>query len=150
MRSVAFHVPNLMQMSENNRLFSFALDSAHVKRAYYPINLRYLLMQTWYEKMRVVFWIALVVRTVRTIVIAHTFCASRDTQISYCWCLLIQGYFCPVQNYAEKAELSKQVILVSKKKIRGHHAFLRDNWASIWKRTPYIALYLKLFTNIVD
>ena len=26
-----FHVPNLMQMSENNRLFSFALDSAHVK-----------------------------------------------------------------------------------------------------------------------
>ena len=26
-----FHVPNLMQMSENNRFFSFALDSAHVK-----------------------------------------------------------------------------------------------------------------------
>ena len=26
------HVPNLMQMSENNRFFSFALDSAHVKR----------------------------------------------------------------------------------------------------------------------
>ena len=25
------HVPNLMQMSENNRYFSFALDSAHVK-----------------------------------------------------------------------------------------------------------------------
>ena len=25
------HVPNLMQMRENNRLFSFALDSAHVK-----------------------------------------------------------------------------------------------------------------------
>ena len=25
------HVPNLMQMSENNRFFSFALDSAHVK-----------------------------------------------------------------------------------------------------------------------
>ena len=25
------HVPNLMQMSENNIFFSFALDSAHVK-----------------------------------------------------------------------------------------------------------------------
>ena len=25
------HVPNLMQMSENNRFFSFALNSAHVK-----------------------------------------------------------------------------------------------------------------------
>ena len=25
------HVPNLMQMSENNRFFSFALDSSHVK-----------------------------------------------------------------------------------------------------------------------
>ena len=45
-------------------------------------------------------------RTVPTIVIAHTFCASRDTRISY-GCLLIQGYFCAVQNYVEKAELSK-------------------------------------------
>ena len=27
------HVPNLIQMSENNRFFSFALDSAHVKCA---------------------------------------------------------------------------------------------------------------------
>ena len=25
------HVPNLMQMSENNRFFPFALDSAHLK-----------------------------------------------------------------------------------------------------------------------
>ena len=43
-------------------------------------------------------------RTVPTIVIAHTFCASRDTRISYGWCLLIQGYFCAIQNYAEKSE----------------------------------------------
>ena len=42
-----------------------------------------------------------------TIVIAHTFCASGDTQISYRRCVLIQGFFCGVQNYAEKAELSK-------------------------------------------
>ena len=35
-------------------------------------------------------------RTVPTIVIVHTFCASWDTRISYRWCLLIQGYFCAV------------------------------------------------------
>ena len=45
-------------------------------------------------------------RTVATIVTVHTFCASRDTRVSYGWCLLIQGYFCAVQNYVEKAELS--------------------------------------------
>ena len=33
-------------------------------------------------------------RTVPTIVTAHTFCASRDTRVSYGWCLLIQEYFC--------------------------------------------------------
>ena len=37
-----------------------------------------------------------VLRTVPTIVIAHTFCASPDTRISYRQCLLIQGYFCAV------------------------------------------------------
>ena len=46
-------------------------------------------------------------RTVPTFVTAHTFCASRDTRFSYGWCLLIQRYFCAVQNYAKKAELSK-------------------------------------------
>ena len=35
-------------------------------------------------------------RTVPTIVIAHTFYASPDTRISYRRCLLIQGYFCAV------------------------------------------------------
>ena len=35
-------------------------------------------------------------RTVPTFVTAHAFCASRDTQVSYGWCLLIQGYFCAV------------------------------------------------------
>ena len=35
-------------------------------------------------------------RTVPTIVIAHTLCASPDTRISYRYCLLIQGYFCAV------------------------------------------------------
>ena len=35
-------------------------------------------------------------RTVPTIVTVHTFCAARDTRISYRICLLIQGYFCAV------------------------------------------------------
>ena len=63
------------------------------------------------REMTKVHWLRLyfpgLLRTVPTIVIAHTFCASRDTRISYGWCLLIQGYFCAVQNYAKKAELSK-------------------------------------------
>ena len=37
-----------------------------------------------------------VLRTVPTIVTAHTFCASPDTRISYRQCLLIQGHFCAV------------------------------------------------------
>ena len=32
-------------------------------------------------------------RTVPAIVIAHTFCASQDTRVSYRYCLLMQGYF---------------------------------------------------------
>ena len=35
-------------------------------------------------------------RTLPTVVIAHTFCATPDTRISYRRCLLIQGYFCAV------------------------------------------------------
>ena len=35
-------------------------------------------------------------RTVPTIVIAHTFCASPDTRISFRQCLPKQGYFCAV------------------------------------------------------
>ena len=50
--------------------------------------------------------LCVVLTTVPTIVIAHTFWASRDTRISFGWCLLIQGYFCAVQIHAEKAELA--------------------------------------------
>ena len=32
-------------------------------------------------------------RTVPTIVTAHTFCASRYTRVSYGWCLLVQKFF---------------------------------------------------------
>ena len=45
-------------------------------------------------------------RMVPTIVIAHAFCASPDTRISYCQCLLVQGYFC-AEIYPEKVDLSK-------------------------------------------
>ena len=38
--------------------------------------------------------IEMILRTVPTIVTAHTFCASPDTRISNRQCLLIQGYFC--------------------------------------------------------
>ena len=41
-------------------------------------------------------YIPLFLRTVPTIVIAHTFCTSPDSRISYCRCLLIQGYYCVV------------------------------------------------------
>ena len=40
---------------------------------------------------------------------------------------------------------TQQVLLVSKKKIGGNHAFFRDNDVSIWKKMPYIALYFMAF-----
>ena len=41
-----------------------------------------------------------------------------------------------------------QVLLVSKKKIGGNHAFFRDNKASIWKKKiTYIALFFTAFLN---
>ena len=40
--------------------------------------------------------------------------------------------------------ITQQVLLVSKVKI-GSHAFFTDNKASIWKKTPYIALYFRAF-----
>ena len=46
-------------------------------------------------------------RMVPTIVIAHMFCASPDTRISYRQCCVMQGYFCAVLNYPEKVGLSK-------------------------------------------
>ena len=44
-------------------------------------------------------------RTVPTIVTAHTFCASRDTRVSYGWCLPIQEYFCAVKTIRIKQSL---------------------------------------------
>ena len=55
-------------------------------------------------------------RTVPTIVIAHTFCASPDTRISYRRCLLIQGIF------ARFKTIRKKYILVSTLGIQ------KENW----------------------
>ena len=42
-------------------------------------------------------WPLKVLRTVPTFVTVHTsHSAHLDTQVSYGWCLLIQGYFCTV------------------------------------------------------
>ena len=43
---------------------------------------------------------------VPTFVTAHTFCASRDTRVSYGWCLLIQGYFFAVKTMRTKQNLA--------------------------------------------
>ena len=39
------------------------------------------------------------------------------------------------------------VLLVSKKKILGNHTFFSNEKASIWPKTPYIALYFTAFLN---
>ena len=72
-------------------------------------------------------------RTVPSFVASHTFCASRDTWV-YGWCLVIQGYFLRDLKLCGESR-PEQVLLVSKKKIGGNHAFFRDNRASIWKTT---------------
>ena len=65
------------------------------------------------------------------------------------------GYFLELHNtgiFLRSLKLcrestTQQVLLVSNKKIGGDHTFFRDNKASIWKNTPYIALYFTAFYN---
>ena len=66
------------------------LVSRHVSRHLRetPMQLKMLITEKMYK--------AIKLRTVPTIVIAHTICASPDTRISYRQCILIQGYFCAV------------------------------------------------------
>ena len=92
-----------------------------------------------------------ILRAVPTIVIAHTFCASPDTRISYMYrrCLLIQGYFCAVQNYAEKAELS-QCSWYPKRKLGVTTHFSEIIKLQFGKERHTLLCILKLFTNIVD
>ena len=92
-------------------------------------------------------WLQL--RTVRTIVIAHAFCASRDTRIAYRWCSLIQGYFCAVQGYAEKAELSKWS-WYPKRKLGVTSHFSEIINLQFGKKRHTLPCILNPFTNIVD
>ena len=91
----------------------------------------------------------LFLRTVPAIVIAHTFYASRDNRISYRRCLLIQGYFCAVQNYAEKVELSK-CSWYPKRKLGVSVHFSEIMKLQFGKEHLTLLCTLKLFTNIVD
>ena len=88
-------------------------------------------------------------RTVPTIVIAHALCASQDTRISYGWCFLIQGYFRAVQNYAEKAELSKGS-WYPKRKLGVTTHFSEIFKLQFGKERHTLLCILKHFTNIVD
>ena len=86
-------------------------------------------------------------RTVPIIVIAHTFCASRDNRISYGWRLLLQGYFCAVQNYAEKAELGK-CSWYPKRKLGVTAHFLEIIKLQSGKERHTLLCIFKIFTNI--
>ena len=84
-----------------------------------------------------------------TIVIAHTFCASQDTGISNRRCLLIQEYFSAVQNYSDKAELSK-CSWYPKRKLGVTMHFSEIIKLHFAKERHTLLCILKLFTNIVD
>ena len=88
-------------------------------------------------------------RTVPTIVIANTFCASRYTRISYRRCLSIQRYFCAVQNYAEKTELGK-CSWYPKRKLGVTMPFAEIIKLQFGKERHTLLCILKLFTNIAD
>ena len=65
-------------------------------------------------------------RTVPTIVTAHTFCATRDTG-GFLWVVVINTgiFFRGLNLYGESR--TRQVLLVSTKNIGGNHAFFRDS-----------------------
>ena len=87
--------------------------------------------------------------SVSTVVTAHRFCASRDTRISYRRRSLIQGYFCAVQNHAEKAELSK-CSWHPKRNLGVTMHFSKIIKLHFGKERHTLFCILKLFTNIVD
>ena len=92
--------------------------------------------------------ITLILRTVPTIVTAHTFCASRDTKVSYGWFLLIQEYFCAVKNCAEKAELTKCSWYLKRKLGVAMH-FSEKIKLQFRKKSHTLLYILALFRDIV-
>ena len=87
-------------------------------------------------------------RTVPTIVIVHTFCASLDTRISYRQCLLIQGYFCAVWNCPEKVDLGKYSCY-PKRKLGVTMHFWEIIKLQFEKERHTLLCILKLFTDII-
>ena len=86
------------------------------------------------------------VKDVPTFVTAHTFCASRDTWVSFLWVVPTNtGIFLRGLKLCGESR-TWQVRLVSKKKMWGNHAFFRDNKAPILERTSYIVLYFTGFS----
>ena len=83
----------------------------------------------------------------------YSYCAHvlriSTTRISYRRCLLIQGYFCAVQNYAEKAELSKCSWYPKKKKGVTMH-FSEKIKLQFGKEHHTLLCILKLCAIIVD
>ena len=72
-----------------------------------------------------------------------------STQISYGCCIVIQGYFCAVQNYVEKTELSK-CSWYPKRKLGVTMHFSELIKLQFGKDCHTLPCILKLFTNIVD
>ena len=87
-------------------------------------------------------------RTMPTIVIAHTFCAFPDTRISHRRRILIQGYFCAVKNYPEKVDLSKYS-WYPKRKLGVTMHFREIIKLQFEKEHHTLLCILKLFTKII-
>ena len=85
-------------------------------------------------------------RTVPPFVTAHTFCASRDIQVSQGVCPLIQQYFCAVYDYVEKADLSKGYQNPTRKlQVTTHLSEIIE--LKFGKKMPHILYILALFWN---
>ena len=93
----------------------------------------------------------LTLRTVPTIVIAHMFFASRDTRVSYRWCLpILQWYFCAVYSYPEKVDLSTcKYSWYPKRKLGVTMHFWEIIKLQFGKEHHTLLCILKHFTNII-
>ena len=83
-------------------------------------------------------------RTVPTIITAHTFYASRDTLVSYGWCLLIQDIFARFKTMRRKQNLAS-AFGISKENWGVTRHFSAIIELQFRKKIPYIALYFGAF-----
>ena len=87
-------------------------------------------------------------RAARTLVTAHTLCASGDTRV-FLWVVPTNTGIVLRGLKLCRESRTHQVLLVSKMKIGGDHAFFRDNKASVWKKRHTLLCILRLFRIIV-